>query len=130
MNKCVLIGRLTRDPELRYTQSGLAVANFTLAVDRPYTSQGGKREADFVNCVVWKGQAEALAQYMGKGGQVAVEGRLQIRSYTDKNGIEKRVAEIVCNQVKFLGSKKDKVEKEPVADTAEEDVFPEQNLPF
>lgn len=130
MNKCVLIGRLTRDPELRYTQTGLAVANFTLAVDRPFTGQGGKREADFVNCVAWKGQAEALAEHIGKGEQIAIEGRLQIRSYTDKNNVDRKVAEIVCNHVKFLGSRKDKAAKEPATDATEEDMFPEQDLPF
>ena len=85
LNRIVLIGRLTKDPELRYTPAnGVAVATFTLAVNRRFAPQGGKREADFVPIVVWRAQAENCAKYLGKGSMVAVEGRLQIRSYEDK----------------------------------------------
>ena len=103
INNIVLIGRLTRDVELRYTQAGDAVANFTLAVDRPFTNQTGGREADFIRAVVWRKQAENVAQYVGKGSQVAVEGRLQIRNYEDKEGNKRQVAEVVANRVEFLG---------------------------
>lgn len=81
MNKVILIGRLTADPELRYTPSGAAVCSFRIAVDRPFNSQSGEREADFINIVVWNKAAENTAKYMSKGRQIAVEGRLQIRSY-------------------------------------------------
>ena len=102
MNKVILIGRLTADPNLRYTQSGNAVANFTLAVDRPYTSQGGEKEVDFIDIVTWRKLAETVANNLEKGRLVAVEGRLQIRSYEDQNGVRRKAAEIVADQVKFL----------------------------
>lgn len=103
-NKVVLIGRLTRDPELRHTTSGVPVAGFTLAVDRPFTNQQGEREADFINIVVWRKLGETVAQHLSKGRLVAVEGRLQIRSYDDSQGIRRKAAEIVANEVKFLDS--------------------------
>ena len=81
LNQAVLIGRLTKDPELRYTPSGVAVAQFTLAVDRPFTNQNGEREADFIPIVVWKAVAENVANYVKKGHQVAVTGRIQVRNY-------------------------------------------------
>lgn len=81
MNRIILIGRLTRDPELRYTPNGVAVTTFTLAVDRPYSNQQGEREADFINIVTWRGLAETCANYLKKGRLTAAEGRLQIRNY-------------------------------------------------
>ena len=102
MNRIILIGRLVRDVELRYTRSGLAVGSFTLAVDRPFTTQDGERETDFIDIVVWRKQAENCANFLGKGRLVAVEGRLQIRSYDDQNGIRRKAAEVVADQVKFL----------------------------
>ncbi|MFP5527875.1 single-stranded DNA-binding protein [Peptococcus simiae] len=104
MNKIILIGRLVADPELRYTQSGIPVCNFRLAVDRPFTNQSGEREADFIDIVVWRKTAENVAKFMSKGRQVAVEGSLQIRSYDDNNGIRRRTAEVQANSVEFLGS--------------------------
>ena len=106
LNNIVLIGRLTRDPELRYTTSnGTAVATFTLAVNRRFKGDGGQ-EADFVPVVVWRKQAENCAQYIGKGSLVAVEGRLQIRPYEDKEGKRRTIAEVVANSVQFLDSRK------------------------
>lgn len=107
MNKNILIGRLTKDPELRYTGSGVAVCKFTLAVDRPFTNKEGKKEADFIDIVCWRLTAENVAKYVGKGRQVAVEGRLQIRSYDDSQGIRRKAAEIIADNVEFLGSKND-----------------------
>lgn len=104
MNKVILIGRLTKDPELRYTPSGAAVANFTLAVDRPFTSQSGEREADFINIVVWNKPAENVAKYITKGRQIAIEGRLQIRSYEGNDGQRRWITEVVASNVEFLGS--------------------------
>jgi single-strand DNA-binding protein len=102
LNRVVLIGRLTRDPELRYTPSGVPVAGFTLAVDRPFTNQQGERGTDFVPIVVWRKQAETCANYLGKGRLVAVDGRLQIRSYDTPDGQRRRVAEVVADSVRFL----------------------------
>ena len=102
LNKAILIGRLTADPNFRYTQSGNAAANFTLAVDRPFTNQGGEKETDFSDIVTWRKLAEVVANNLEKGRLVAVEGRLQIRSYEDQNGVRRKAAEIVADQVKFL----------------------------
>lgn len=102
MNHIVLIGRLTRDPELRYTPNGVAVTNFDLAVDRPTTNQQGEREADFIRIIAWQKQAEVCANYLKKGRLVAVEGRLQIRSYETQDGQKRRVAEVVASHVQFL----------------------------
>ena len=106
MNKVVFIGRLTKDPELRYTSNtNTAVCNFTIAVDRPVNPNTGNREADFIPVVVWNKQAENVKNYLGKGSQVAVEGRIQTRSYDDQNGQKRYVTEVYANNVEFLGSK-------------------------
>lgn len=105
MNRVVLVGRLTRDPDLRYTPSGVAVANFTIAINRPFTNQDGNREADFINCVVWRRPAENLANYMKKGSQIGVDGRLQSRSYEGQDGKTVYVTEVVADSVQFLESK-------------------------
>lgn len=103
MNKIILIGRLTKDPELRYTQNGKAVCSFTLAVDRPYTNQEEK-EADFINIVAWNKSGENAAKYLAKGRQAAVEGRLQIRTYDGEDGKKRWVTEVVADRVEFIGS--------------------------
>jgi len=105
MNKVILIGRLTKDPELRYTSSNIPVATFSLAVDRTFTNQNGEREADFINIVVWRKQAENCKNYINKGSQVAVEGRIQTRSYDDQNGSKRYVTEVVADNVQFLDTK-------------------------
>ena len=105
MNKVVLIGRLTRDPELRYTGSNTPVATFSLAVNRNFQNQNGEREADFINIVVWRKQAENCKNFLTQGSQVAIEGRIQTRSYDDQNGQKRYVTEIVADNVEFLGSK-------------------------
>lgn len=101
LNRIVLIGRLTADPELRYTPSGVAVGHFTLAVNRPQ-NRNGQNEADFIPVVVWNKLAEVVAQYLAKGRMAAVDGRLQIRSYENREGQRVRVAEVVAEQVRFL----------------------------
>ena len=101
-NRIILIGRLTRDPELRYVPSGAPVASFTLAVDRPFRDQQGNRETDFIDVVAWRKLAEQVSQYMSKGRMVAVEGRLQIRSYETQDGQKRKVAEVVADGVRFL----------------------------
>ena len=105
MNKVILIGRLTKDPELRKTPTDVSVVQFTIAVNRAY-QQNGEKQADFINCVAWRNQAENLAKYIKKGGQIAVEGSIQTRSYDDPNGVRKFVTEVICNQITFLESKK------------------------
>ena len=105
MNKVVLIGRLTRDPELRYTSGNAAVCNFTIAVDRPFNSNTQERGTDFIPIVVWNKQAENVKNYLAKGSQVAVEGRMQVRNYDDNNGQKRYVTEVIANSVEFMGSK-------------------------
>lgn len=101
LNRIVLIGRLVADPQLRYTQNGTAVANFRLAVDRPFTNQQGERETDFIDVVVWRKLAEVCANNLGKGRLVGVDGRLQIREY-EYEGQRRRQAEVVADNVQFL----------------------------
>ena len=105
MNKAILIGRLTKDPELRTTPTGRNVCQFSVAVNRTYTNTNGEREADFINCVVWDKQAENLAKYQKKGNQIAVEGRIQTRNYDDKDGKKVYVTEILANNISFLDAK-------------------------
>lgn len=105
MNKVLLIGRLTRDPELRYTQSNRAVTQISVAVSRNFTNQNGEREADFINVVVWDKAAENLKKYVGKGRMIAVEGRIQTRSYDNTEGKKVYVTEVIAQNVQFLDSK-------------------------
>jgi single-strand DNA-binding protein len=105
LNRVVLVGRLTKDPELRYTPNGTAVANFTVAVNRPFANQNGDREADFINCVIWRKQAENLANYMKKGSMVGIDGRIQTRSFDGQDGKRVFITEIVAESVQFLESK-------------------------
>ena len=102
LNRVVLVGRLTKDPELRYTPSGVAVANFTIAVNRPFSNQQGDREADFINCVVWRKPAENTANFLRKGSLAGVDGRVQTRSYDNNEGRRVYVTEVVCEAVQFL----------------------------
>jgi single-strand DNA-binding protein len=105
LNRVILIGRLTRDPELRYTPAGVAVTQFTLAVDRPFTSGGSKeREADFINIVTWRQLAETCANYLRKGRLTAVEGRIQVRNYDNNEGKRVYVTEVIADNVRFLES--------------------------
>lgn len=106
-NKVILIGRLTADPELRFTPSGVAVAKFTLAVNRIYSNKQGERETDFIDVVLWRGLAETCANNIKKGHMVAVDGRLQIRSYDDNQGIRRKAAEVVADTVRFLDRGRD-----------------------
>ena len=102
INNVVLVGRLTRDPELRFTSNGLAVASFNLAVNRNFTNASGEREADFVNCVIWRKPAEALANYAKKGTLIGVVGRIQTRNYENQQGQKVFVTEVVCDNFQLL----------------------------
>lgn len=105
INRVVLVGRLTKDPELRYTSSNIPVAKFTLAVNRTFAGPTGEREADFIQCVIWRKQAENITRFVRKGSLVGVEGRIQTGSYEDKDGIRKYTTEVVCDSVQFLEPK-------------------------
>ncbi|GGF94125.1 single-stranded DNA-binding protein [Paenibacillus abyssi] len=104
LNRVILIGRLTKDPEMRYTPSGVAVTQFTLAVDRPFTSGQGEREADFIPIVTWRQLAETCANYLRKGRLTAVEGRIQVRNYENNEGKRVYVTEVIADNVRFLES--------------------------
>lgn len=139
MNKCILIGRLTRDPELRYTQSGTPVCSESLAVRRP-TTRDGEDDADFINITIWGKAAENLAKYKRKGGQIAIEGRLQVSNYTDREGAKRWKTEVVANSVEFIGSRDEAAEPsqaqlQPQAnqmthDFGQEVMFNDEDLPF
>lgn len=102
MNRVVLVGRLTKDPELRYTPNGVPVATFTLAVNRTFTNQQGEREADFINCVIWRKPAENVANFLKKGSLAGVDGRIQTRSYEGQDGKRVYVTEVQAESVQFL----------------------------
>ncbi|KQN96868.1 single-stranded DNA-binding protein [Paenibacillus sp. Leaf72] len=112
LNRVILIGRLTRDPELRYTPAGVAVTQFSLAVDRPFTSGHGEREADFIPIVVWRQLAETCANYLSKGRLTAVEGRIQVRNYENNEGKRVYVTEVIADNVRFLESARSKEQSE------------------
>lgn len=128
-NKIILIGRLTREVDLKYLSSGTAVAKFTLAVDRR-PGKNGEKEADFIDIVTWQKTAEMCAQYLNKGRLVAVEGRLQIRPYTDKQEVKRKAAEVVADQVKFLDKAKDGGAQSSRDDFASEVPFSDEDMPF
>jgi len=102
INRSILVGRLTKDPDLRFTPTGVAVATFTLAVNRPFVAEGKEREADFINCVIWRKPAENVANFLKKGSLAGVEGRIQTRSYDGQDGKKVYVTEVVCDSVQFL----------------------------
>jgi len=139
LNRVILIGRLVRDPELRYTPNGVAVANFTLAVDRPYVNQQGERETDFIRISLWRKLAETCASHLGKGRLVAVEGRLQVRTYETSDGQRRQVTEVVADDVRFLDWPKDRAASSSVeelgdfpdlSDLGTEVELGEDDLPF
>ena len=129
MNKVILVGRLAQDPEVRYTQSGKAVASFNLAVNR----YGQKDAADFIPIVAWEKLAEVIGNNLKKGAQVLVEGRMQVRSYETQEGQKRRVTEVIVQNVEFLGSKKsdnDGSSSEVGPESFGSEVFPEEEIPF
>lgn len=131
LNRIIVMGRMTRDPELRRTNSGTAVASFTVAVDRDFKSQSGEKETDFIDVVAWRNTAEFVSKYFSKGRMAVVEGRLQLRDWTDKDGNKRRSAEIVADSVYFGDSKRDgrdAVQSEPQGGFSE--IEGDWNLPF
>ncbi len=111
LNRVVLIGRLTRDPEIKYTPSGAAVASFTIAVDRKFKNAKGEKEADFIRIVVWRKLAEICSEQLSKGRLIAVDGRLQVRSYDGQDGQRKSISEVVAEDIRFLDWPKDGQER-------------------
>lgn len=108
LNHIIIMGRLTRDPEVRRTGSGLAVASFSVAVERDYQGQDGKRETDFIDCVAWRQTGEFVGKYFDKGSMIVVAGRLQVRGWTDKDGNKRRTAEVVADNVYFGEGRRDR----------------------
>ncbi len=141
LNRVVLVGRLTKDPEIRYTQSNTPIASFTIAVNRQFSNSAtGERDTDFIPVVVWRKQAENVKSFVHKGSLVAVDGRIQTRTYDDQNGVRKYVTEVVADNVSFLepkGSQDDQgtMETQLSQETEEDDkysnvVFSNNDLPF
>ena len=121
INNVVLVGRLTRDPELRFTANGSAVATFNLAVNRNFTNQSGEREADFVNCVIWRKPAETLANYAKKGTLLGVVGRIQTRNYENQQGQKVYVTEVVCDNFQLLESRNSSEQRQQSGGFAQQD---------
>lgn len=134
LNRVILIGRLTKDPELRYTPAGVAVAQFTLAVERPFTKQGGEKETDFIPVVTWKQTAEACANYLRKGRLAAAEGRIQTRNYEGNDGKKVYVTEVIAENVRFLEppnrEEKKSESNKPFADDGKPIDVSDDDLPF
>ena len=134
MNKVILVGNLTRDPELAETPNGVAVCRFSIAVSRDYANSEGNRETDFFNVTVWSGRAEVCGKYLKKGNKVAIVGSIQTRSYEDKDGIKRTVADIVANEVEFLtpkGTGSDLEEDAPVRrERPQLEAIDDNQLPF
>ena len=135
MNKVILVGNLTRDPELTETPSGVAVCRFAIAVSREYANADGTRETDFFNITVWRGRAENCGKYLKKGNKVAIVGSLQNRSYEDKDGIKRNVTDVIANEVEFLTPKGMQSEDEVPVVTAKRErpqleAIDDNQLPF
>lgn len=131
LNNIVIMGRLTKSPELRRTESGIAVTSFTIACERDYAPQGGEKETDFINVVCWRSAAEFVDKYFSKGRMAVVSGRLQIRDWTDKEGNKRRSAEILADHVYFGDSKRDGDSQEAKSDFTEiANDEEDENLPF
>ena len=130
LNSITLLGRLVRDPELRRTGSGTAVASFTLAVDRDFKSDRGERETDYIDVVAWRGAAEFASKYFAKGSLCCVSGRLQIRSWTDKEGGKRRSAEVVAEHLYFAGEKRRETEERAAEPEEFQELPDDESLPF
>lgn len=133
LNKIVIMGRFTKDADLRATQSGKNVASFTVAVDRDFKGPNGDKETDFINCVAWQGTADFVSKFFKKGSMAVIEGRLQIRPYQTEDGQKRTAAEVVVSNIYFGESKKDTANNTPIAPTGDIDGFvpvDDGDLPF
>ena len=130
LNNVVIMGRLTRDPELRRTQGGTAVTSFTMAVDRDFKSQSGEKETDFIDVVAWRNTGEFAAKYLAKGRMATVEGRIQVRDWQDKDGNRRKSVEVVADNVYFADSKRDSKPQESRDDQEFDEIEDGGDLPF
>lgn len=136
MNKVFLVGRITRDPELKYTTSNVAVVSFSVAINRTYQNAQGEYDADFINCVAWRVQAENLARFVKKGQQIGIDGRLQTRTYETSTGETRYITEVVCDNIQFLEPKGTSAAVEPTFEEEDPllessmDIASEDDLPF
>lgn len=132
LNSVIIMGRLTRDPELRRTQGGTAVTSFTMAVDRDFKSQSGEKETDFIDVVAWRNTGEFAAKYLAKGRMAAVEGRIQVRDWQDKDGNRRKSVEVVADNVYFADSKRDSKPQESrtVDDQEFDEIEDDGDFPF
>lgn len=130
LNKVIVMGRLVRDPELRRTNSGTAVASFTIACDRDFKSDGGEREADFIECVAWRNTAEFVSKYFAKGRMAVVSGRLQPRNWTDKEGNKRKETEIVAESVYFGDSKREELQSYAAPQESFAELPDDGDIPF
>lgn len=135
LNNAVIMGRLTKDPELKTTANGISVTSFTIAVDRKFNKQGEEKQADFIDIIAWRGTAEFISKYFRKGSMIAVQGSIQTRMYEDKNGNKRKVVEIVADEVSFCGDKNINAAPAPTTPTItpSDDEYrdiPKDDLPF
>lgn len=130
MNKIVLLGRLVKDVDIKYTQTGKVVASFTLAVDRPFVGQDGNKEADFINCQIWGKSAELLGDSVHKGQRVLVEGRLQIRQYEDKQGAKRWITEVICDRFEYIEKREHVQQAANDFDSMGQEMPFDENIPF
>jgi single-strand DNA-binding protein len=135
LNNAVIMGRLTKDPELKTTANGISVTSFTIAVDRKFNKQGEEKQADFIDIIAWRGTAEFISKYFRKGSMIAVQGSIQTRMYEDKNGNKRKAVEIVADEVSFCGDKNINAAPAPTTPTitpSDEEYrdIPEDDLPF
>ncbi len=140
INRTVLVGRLTKDPELKYTPSGVPMARFTLAVNRPFSNQQGEKEADFINCIAWRKQAESLSNYMKKGNMVGIEGRIQTGSFEGQDGKRVFTTDVVADSIQFLEARGgnntqgqqnyNRTDEDPFANTKGPVEVSDDDLPF
>lgn len=130
LNNVIIMGRLTRDPELRRTQGGTAVTSFTMAVDRDFKAQSGEKETDFIDVVAWRNTGEFAAKYLAKGRMAAVEGRIQVRDWQDKDGNRRKSVEVVADNVYFADSKRDSKPQESRDDQEFDEIEDDGDFPF
>lgn len=135
MNKIILVGRLSKDPELRVTQSGVSVCSFSVACDRRFVKEGEERKADFINCIAWRQTGEFVSKYFAKGHRIALEGSLQTRDYTDSEGKKRYITEVIVDSVEFCQSKTENATGGNFASNTEADVdgfmpIDDEDLPF
>lgn len=138
LNRVILVGRITKDPELKKTQSNISVVSFTIAVNRQFTNDQGESQADFIQCVAWRKQAENMQQYVRKGALLGIDGRIQTRTYETQNGETRYITEVVCDSVQFLESRKQDNQEPSYEPSDDDDPFvssnsslaSEEDLPF